>query len=484
MRKAIIPMIFIVLLVATASALEIKSPENNETYNESTIPLIIESNETYNEITYTLHEETDNQTIIYEGCMNCTGFNATITAKEGNNTLTVTGYKENETKIANTTFYVVLPEIEQPENFTLNITSPENKTYNTSIIPVNITANTTLDNITFYVGNYSMACITCSGIITDMNLSDGEYLLIAEGVKGNLSKNATVNFKVNTTIPEEPKNFTITIENPKNVTYNTSTVPVKIKANTTLDNITITIGNLSESCTNCSELAKNLYLTNGTYTLHTTGKLGNITHNESVTFTVKILDKPPKEDEPRFTLGLQHLPQAVERGELTDSKLAEIIRENHLNPGIINRLIKTGKLGEESIDAILETQFNPPGIFRKILGFFGVQTSTYATKIHETYDLTESNLQNLVTREDLPSNAAEQVKQQLQEKTTQRGPPTTPPGQAKKEVAETANGEEKEPEEQQRGPPVVIGAQNGDDENWLPPGLAKKNKVPPGHAKR
>ena len=388
MKKIIIPMIFVVLLVTTASALEIKSPENNETYNESTIPLIVESNETYNEIIYYLNEDEPTR------CFNCTGFNETLNVTEGNHTLHVSG------------------------------------------------------------------------------------------IKGNETTNTTVKFHVNLTLIEEHENFTLTINQPENTTYNTSNIPVNVTANTTLDNITITIENHTETCLNCPELLSNLSLANGTYTLKATGKLGNTTLNTSTVFSIQPEEPtpPPEETTPRFTLGLQHLPRAVEIGELSDSELAGIIRENELNPGILNRLIKTGALGGESIDAILETQQKrPPGIFNRFLRFIGVQTST-AELIHENYNLTENNLQNLVTREDLPSSIAEQVKEQLQERTAQRAPPVTPPGQAKQET--TANGEEQDPQEERRGPPVVIGAQNGDDEEWMPPGLAKKDKVPPGHARR
>jgi hypothetical protein len=132
---------------------------------------------------------------------------------------------------------------------------------------------------------------------------------------------------------------------------------------------------------------QNRSLPNGAHILSVQAWTGNETINRSVMFFITALVNqtngsngtpgngtgnetvPPPGNgtgEPRFTVGLNKLPQEFASGNMTDAELASIIRANKLTPGVINRLIKTGKLGNESINAIIETQKTPPGIFRKL----------------------------------------------------------------------------------------------------------------------
>jgi len=50
-------------------------------------------------------------------------------------------------------------------------------------------------------------------------------------------------------------------------------------------------------------------------------------------------------------------------------------------------LIKTGKLGELSQQAIVDTQFNPPGILKKLLGLIGFKHKSHAELIYEEYNV-------------------------------------------------------------------------------------------------
>ncbi len=366
MKKLMLFILAFLVLAIPINAFEIESPLNNETYNDTNISLIVNSNESWLNISYELNDE---EFLI---CENCQNTSANITAQVGDNTLKIIGINENETKTVNISFKVEENETEIIP--TLQLISPTNKTYDESVIELEVVSNTTLDRIDYILNSELFTgCEDCYNLTKEFNLSEGEYNLTVRGYLNNTTITKTVSF--------------------------------------------------------------------------------------NILFDVEEIEQPEKKPV-SFDEGLQHLPREVERGELTDKQLADIIRDNQLNPGIVNRLIKTQMLGEESLDAILETQFNPPGIFARLFSLFGVRQNTYASLIHDNYNLTERTQTKLLTRDDLPARKAEKVKEQLRDrverdKSEQRGPPSIPPGQAKKEDDEKS---------------LPVGRQNG----FVPPGQARR----------
>lgn len=318
----------------------------------------------------------------------------------------------------------------------LDIISPINTSYNYSEIVMIVEGNQTLDNISYAVDNNSLilACVNCSNYNTTLNLSEGNHSIEVVGILGNITISDNVTFSIITIIPDEIIDFSIEIIEPKNITYNTSIIPVNVSANETLDSLSLKVDNVFEVlCVNCSDHTRFLNLTEDDYTIVFRGIIDNVSKDFPVHFSVNLEEEPEipiynrsynwsynhsynwsynqSQMGPRFDLGFEKLPQAIENGELTDAQLAEIIRNNNLNPGVLNRLIKTGMLGDESINAILETQFQPPGIFKKLMFFIGFTTNTYSAQIYETYNLTEKQEEKMISREDVPRKYAKQIKE-------------------------------------------------------------------------
>mgnify|MGYP003970262509 CR=1 FL=1 len=208
------------------------------------------------------------------------------------------------------------------------------------------------------------------------------------------------------------------IVTPTDRTYNETNIALEIISNVTLDNITYQINNedLVLGCEICNFANETLDLEEGNYTISAYGYLNEESIDDSVDFTVQLSDHDytnEEEQSSRFTTGLNKLPQMLTNGEITDEELAEIISSNLLNPGIINRLIKTGMLGNKSIDAIIDTQSTPPGIFRKIFSFFGFGNPTFAESIYEDYNLSENTKQKMLEKDLLPKKEMNEIKKEM-----------------------------------------------------------------------
>lgn len=434
-------------------------------------------------------------------------------------------------------------------------------------LPVNvsITAN---ESINYTIPGVSNASCNCTHLNDTVELVAGDYVILASS--GNFGLNQTftvmnVTNQTNTTNSttnvtnstnqtnvtnqtnattnatnemnqtdgtNTTMNFSVTILSPMNVT--TSSVAFSFIAS---NNATLTYVLDSEAtlaCSNCTSFNTTRNLSPGNYSLTLLGSRGNFSASDGVNFTVVNQTNSTNETGngtdgnstgnetiPRFTLGLNKLPQVVDRGELTDAELAAIIRNNNLNPGVINRLVKTGLLGDESINAILETQQTPPGIFRKVLGFFGLTVKTPKERLMEEYNLSTDQELALLAAEDVQEDIKEQLTEELQEegleeeiiagamegrmppglakKAEGESPTRVPPGQAKKttEPADTTTsnqipervGSATQPEASSGGgslPPGLAKQQEASD-NSLPSGLAKKQERgsgPPGQAKK
>jgi hypothetical protein len=308
------------------------------------------------------------------------------------------------------------------------INAPASGTLDHTNVKINITNEEMLDSISYNLNNVSFqGCVNCTGFTTEVNLGEGNHTLTAQGVKGNVTYNDTVEFEI--VIPVQ--DFDFTIVKPTSGTYPEGQIEVRIISNMVLEKISMSVGDYNDSCSNCSLLGGYVNLTNGTYALMAFGQRDSVTKAKNVTFTVNDSAVPGNASgnstgnqtggnltnatgnqtrDPRFALGFEKLPKQVQNGEINDSELAEIIRNNQLNPGIINRLIRTGKLGNESLEAILDYQeFRPTGIWNKLLAFIGFKENTYAARIAKKYELPEKLKQKLVTGDDLPKGLSKKV---------------------------------------------------------------------------
>jgi hypothetical protein len=310
------------------------------------------------------------------------------------------------------------------------ITAPSGA-YNMTAVPLSIESNTTLDNISYQVDNGSLihACTNCSGFNATLNASEGNHSVTAMGALGNETFSDAANFSVsipvviinttNTTNYSIADSFGLKIIEPQSRAYFEKNVPVIILANTTLDSISVNIGNTAVGCQNCSGYNGKLNLSAGNYTLKATGMLGNLSKNVSVSFTVLKMKNETQHylynwSENRFGHGFEKLPKMFDIGNLTDAELAALIRANKLNPGILQKLIKTGKLGNESLTAILDTQWMPKGIFKKLFSRLYHEDS-YAELIYKYYKLSPSLQQKLLVRDDLQREFVNRIMQSLRE---------------------------------------------------------------------
>jgi hypothetical protein len=368
MKTTILMTVFMIVaavLAYSVNGFSIESPVHTA-YNTSDVMLSIVHNETLDNITYTIDSGSNNL-----ACENCSNFTTTLNLTEGNHTVAASGMLGNDSFSTNVDFSIVFPVSETENNtdnnttnetnatqdFSLSIGSPTSQTYTTHLIWVSLMTNTTVDNMSYSVdgGLSILACSNCSVYNTTLTMSDGMHMLNASATWMDLTKWASVSFNVNTTVTQN---------------------------NTNMTNQTNTTGNTTGNNT------------------------GNNTGNQSMNRTG-----------PRFSLGFEKLPQAVEAGNISDSELAQIIRNNSLNPGILNRLIKTGKLGNESINAIIDTQKTPWGIFKKIFNWLGVKQESYSSLIYDNYQLSDDQEKKLANREDLPQGYKKNIEKKEQQKT-------------------------------------------------------------------
>lgn len=366
-----------------------------------------------------------------------------------------------------------------PTAYALEIESPTAQDYFGNV-EVLITEDKIVDSINYSIGEFNQSCENCSNISQTLELESGTYELIASSYDGENQTSKNVTFTV-------LENLTIVIKSPM-AGNNTNPVLINFSTNS-LSNLTYNLdGNETVVCDSCSQFStsKNLSIGNHTLTVLASNQfqsvnktlkfrvvnLTNVTiepDNSTNTTNNETEDESDDEEYPRFTLGLNKLPQALEAGELTDEELAQIIRNNRLNPGVTNRLIKTGLLGDESIDAIIETQKTPPGIFKKILGFFGFEVKTAKEELIEEYNLSSNQKVKLITDQDISEETVEELKEDIKR---------VPPGQQKKIASVQAQVVNQETNTQ---------IDNSDEDNkpgFTPPGLEKKGKIPPGQAKK
>jgi hypothetical protein len=415
-------------------------------------------------------------------CTACTTIEENATLAPGEYLITAT---DGNTSM-NTTFTVVALGIA--------IYDPDNTTYSSQEVFMNFAA-TLPARIAYRIddGNETVACEDCSTFMSGITLQNGTHTIFATATRGSTSANATVVFGI------DAANVTNTTGNTTNATGNTTNGT----SNATNYSLTVSsqpAGNLSINGTAYGMTPQTLSLAAGSYlvsvskegyvtnattialsgnmtlnlsldnvTSNVTNATGNITNttgngttNSTGNATNQTGNASSGNGTPRYTTGLNKLPQMVAAGEITDEELAAIIRSSSINPGVLNRLIKTGKLGNASIEAIIATQPAPPSIWRKMLGAIGFKTKAPRETLTEEYELTVEQEEKLIAAADIPTDVKEKLKTTVEKKKA------LPPGQAKKQAQGQGGDDEGS----------VAGAEQGET-------VAKGNdKIPPGQAKK
>ncbi len=323
---------------------------------------------------------------------------------------------KNKTTMAILFVALLLPMVAAVNALTVTIDEPTNNSVhldNDVLLKSHMDANGTM-KYTLDSSSEVVVCNDCSSFqVTLNNLANSDHTVKVIGLAGNDTDDASVIFRVN-----ETQEVDVTITQPTQGSLHLDNDVILRATMNVVGTLKYKLDNQSEvvACTSCSSFSKTLKdLSNGQHTVKVTGLSGsksddatvNFTVNQSTTTTVK-----PKENEtgePRFALGFQKLPQQFAAGEVTEAQLKSILENNKLNPGIINRLAKTGKLTPSLIDTITETQFLPKGIAGKLLGVLGFGKNKAVETLIKNYNLTDAQLINLISHSELPAGQVKQL---------------------------------------------------------------------------
>jgi hypothetical protein len=344
----------------------------------------------------------------YDACNSCDLFTKTLSLDEGEYDLTVYVYKDSDFDTDSVSFTV-----DEDGDIDLRIISPTDKEYGNDRITLEFRTDKKSD-ITYELdGKDYTACADCTYFKDYVTLDDGEHTLEVKAERGEDEETEEVEFTIETEQDDEGS-LSIKVVQPKSKTYY-GKVEVEIEANQDADISYEIDGKRYDSCTDCRRLSDKIELSTGWHTLKATAKADDETETKTVSF--KVADEEDKdEDKDEAKPDFGKLPKMLLNGEITDSELAELLRENRFPPGTVNNLIKTGKLGDESIEAILSYQFNPPGIIKHLWGWFGWHQKSYAEEIYDRYNLSEDHQKRILQRDDLPKDKSEKVKEKLEEK--------------------------------------------------------------------
>lgn len=321
------------------------------------------------------------------------------------------------------------------EDLELIITSPLNgEEFNSSTII--LSANMTYEgNISYKLdnGNTTLICEACNSIAyTLSDLENGQHTISVIGQTENSTIINSINFTIS--IQELNNELEVIITQPQNLQeFNTTDVTISAEMNKQgTMSYKLNEDNLIQACELCSSFTEPLQgLEDGTYQLFVTGTAGNESTATSLFFVVNTTlpsdrndtipppfneTNPPNnntnqsdDDVPKFSLGLQKLPKLLENGEISNEELTIIINSNKLNPGVINRLAKTGLLTEENKNAIVNTQFLPKGILDKILGLIGFAKNTNLEEFIENTNLNDEQLATLIEKNEIPEMTAKKI---------------------------------------------------------------------------
>ncbi|MBI2452389.1 hypothetical protein HYV50_04925 [Candidatus Pacearchaeota archaeon] len=266
--------------------------------------------------------------------------------------------------------------------------------------------------------NFSLACSNCSNFTKELTLESGQHTIHVLGEADNESRIRAVLFIINGSQQEE---LEVTINSPNNLqVFNTTNIIISAQMNKEgtisykIDN-----DNFTMICEICSNFTRTIMTTGGTHQLFIMGNTTDETKIVSTFFVINLTSLNPDNSTEnnqtnasagaRFSLGFHKLPKQFAKGEISSEELTEIIRNNKLNPGTINRLAKTGKLSQENIDAIIETQFLPPGILNKLLGLIGFAGNNHLEDFLNNTNLTDKQLSKLIEKNEIPKKTLKKL---------------------------------------------------------------------------
>lgn len=246
--------------------ISILSP-TNKTYSTHSLSLTFTLNESASWMGYSLDNE-DNVT---------TSGNTTLTdLSNGVHTIVVyandTAANMGQSNIVHFTVDTVHPAI--------TVLSPENKTYATNMVPLNLKANKPTSWIGYSLDNQEN--VTISGNVTLTGLSDRAHTIVvyANDTAGNVGQSDMVHFTVDTTTPA------IQVLSPENKTYAESSVPLNFNVNKATSWMSYSLDNQMNT-----SIVGNLTLVNlseGSHIIkvYVNDTVGNMGQSDTVYFTV------------------------------------------------------------------------------------------------------------------------------------------------------------------------------------------------------
>ena len=163
----------------------------------------------------------------------------------------------------------------------LSITSPEEKAYNTSSIPVNFTSNKQVDWSGCSVDGWANVTVTEGTLLTDLSEGAHNLILYANDTFGNMGASSVVYFSVDTSNP------IILIQSPENKAYDTNEVPLNFTIHETITWLAYSLdGKENVTIDKNTTLAG---LTDGghTLTIYATDAVGNTGASETVQFSIE-----------------------------------------------------------------------------------------------------------------------------------------------------------------------------------------------------
>jgi hypothetical protein len=404
-----------------ALVLNVASPLN-QTYTTNNISLSSTTNHNSN-ITY----ELDGNSAV-SMCNNCVSSTLTLyNLSNGAHILKVKAVDEYAQSAQIDKAFNV--NLSQPiESLALYVISPLNMTYASRNVSLSATTSRA-SNITYELdGNSAVsACNNCTGSFTILyNLSLGVHLVKVRAVDG-FAQTAQVNREFNVNVSEPPVTLNLNVISPLNQTYSTDNITLSATTNK-LANISYKLGAADRvvGCTNCTSYSHDFVdMNNGFHDLWMYASDNSTQVEVFRRFYVNATAPERNETHRNFTggyaRGFEKLPKDFASGNVTNADLIEIMQSNKLNPGVLNRLIKTGKLSNESITVMIETQFMPPGLMHKLFGWLGWGHNGLVEDLMKYYNLSEAQIQELINKQTLPKNTLEKLikKRALSEETIQ-----------------------------------------------------------------
>ncbi len=200
----------------------------------------------------------------------------------------------NRTRTVTMNTNIALTAIFAPENTSLRISilSPENKTYATTDVPLEITVNRI-----FYRTTYSLdgeANKTIIGNTTLTGLSNGPHniIIFIEDNPGNISSSGVIYFTVATASP------TISILSPEKKTYDANNISLTFTLNETISWIAYSLDGQENMTISANTAITDL--SDGSHSLIVYAKdaAGNTWSSETVYFNIKTRKTEPQQPEP------------------------------------------------------------------------------------------------------------------------------------------------------------------------------------------